>query len=414
MAQVKFRKKSNVRKVIFNPMATRNNTADLSAAASGRVQSLHIFLRNSDGAVKIRTNYNSGLNDRDYEPTGLTNADVTKLYGELNCHFQSLKINGDSENLRKLIAQESWYLYDKLVPDDDKLRIAELHSQYLVEEAALGKDAVLRPFSILVKAHGVTIPWELLYIENPWDDDKNEPIYDERYFLGYWALIQQDITSDKDTSLKLREFGEHGIKIFFDHNLEVARDVESPGIKAMFEKSGFKSDIAQKLVSDDQTDAFIRELMRAPGCIVHMACHSSNLSDEKSQQYICINENYILKEAEIRLNQTRITGKPLLFLNSCEMALVRPDSYCQFLNYFFERGFSAIIATEIEITDEAAWEFAKLVYTEFLQEQSATFDVAIFNARRAILNKNKSLIGFTYSYYGLGNLLRPKIAKEAA
>lgn len=95
---------------------------------------------------------------------------------------------------------------------------------------------------------------------------------------------------------------------------------------------------------------------------------------------------------------------PILFLNSCELAMIKPESYCQFLNYFFERGFSAIVATEIEIDDRAAWDFAKRVYSGFLSSTDTTFDLAIFNARRGFLIDFDSLIGFTYSYYGLGNL----------
>ena len=72
------------------------------------------------------------------------------------------------------------------------------------------------------------------------------------------------------------------------------------------------------------------------------------------------------------------------------------------------------MATEIEISDDVAWDFARLAYSEFLYNGGSTFDVAIFNARRSFLSNYKSLIGFTYSYYGLGNLQRPEIRREVA
>lgn len=380
------------------------NLADLNAVTSGRIRGLHIFLRPTSPNVKIRLNFNRGLDDSDLSECELTIKDITKLYLNLNQLFRSLKQDGESDNLRKRIAEESWYFYKKLVPEEDRRRISELHSQYLVEESTLKDGSFLRPYSILVKAFGVTIPWEFLYIENPWDADKAEIVCDERFFLGYWALIKQDVTQNKRTDERLNDFGEDGVKIFFDHNLNVARDSESPGIKEMFEHAGLKAHFAEKLASDAEPGAFLGELARKSGCIVHMACHSSSSIEDSRGPYIRLNENYFLEEREVRLGQKPVIGQPLLFLNSCEMALVQPESYCQFLNYFFERGFSAIVATEIEISDTAAWDFAKRVYAGFLAGDSSVFDVAIFDARRAFLRDFESLIGFTYSYYGLGNL----------
>lgn len=415
MAQEVLRKKPTKGPHRTISTARKHNEADISAAINGHVGGVHVYLRSTDSNVKIKINYNTGgLEDTEYESRGITVADVERLYSQLNHHFQNLKQYGDSENLRKTIAQESWYLYDKLIPDEDKIKILELHSQYLTEQSTLEEGAILRPQKILVKANGVTIPWELLYIENPWDHEKGEAFYDERYFLGYWAFIQQDITPHSRNYPDVREFTDSGAKVFFDNNLEVARDQEAPGIVTMFNAVGLNSHFADKLETSANNAAFFDELTRRSGCIVHMACHSSNPSNSGSEGFIRINENYILDESSVRLNQFTVAGKPILFLNSCDLALVHPGRYCQFLNYFFERGFGAIIATEIEITDNAAWDFAKLVYSGFLHKEGSAFDVAIFNARRAFLSEYESLIGFTYSYYGLGNRLRPIAGKEAA
>ncbi len=399
--------------MVDSKTATKDNVANLSSAINGHVQGVHIYLRSSDGDVKVRINYNTGLDDAEYQKRDLTLKDAADLYRKLNGFFQQLNQDGDSENLRKLIAQDGWFLYNLLIPDDDKLKIDELHSQYLAEESSLDGAATPHPYKFLIKSNGVTVPWELLYTQNPYDEESDEVYYDEKYFLGYWALIQQDPTPHSRNDPSVFPLDKHGIKIFFDHNLQIAKDVECPGIKTMFKGAGFNSHKAKKLTKDDRSDAFLIELTRKPGCIVHLACHSSQKQkgDGACDQYIRINENYILEEDEIRRSPRRVKGEPLLFLNSCEMALVQPDRYCTFLNYLFSKGFSAIIATEIEITDQAAWDFAKLVYSHFLEEEDTLFDIAIFKARRAFLDQFGSLIGFTYSYYGLGNISKAPLGE---
>ena len=134
------------------------NLADLKAVTGDRIRGLHVFLRPTSPYVKIRLNFNTGLDDSDFSECDLSMKDIVKIYSTLNELFQSLRQDGDLENLRKRIAEESWYLYRKLVPEDDRRRISELHAQYLAEESVLEDGSFLRPYNILVKASGVDLP----------------------------------------------------------------------------------------------------------------------------------------------------------------------------------------------------------------------------------------------------------------
>lgn len=390
-------------------VSSDNSVADLRAATENMVPSLQIYLRVGTERIRTRVNFSSGLDEREFYEAELSIDDVGHLYEVINNQMQSLRQDGDSENLRISLAREGWHLYKKLISDEDRLSIASIHKEYLTEQSVLGADKIFRPVSVLVKSNGVTVPWEFLYIEDPWDGTGYS--CDERYFMGYWAQVQQDITTARRNIPRLQVFGQDGLKIFFDHNLDIARDQEVPGLEALFAAKGLSAHVAEPLRKGESADAFLTEIQSRTGSIVHLACHSENQGGGNDGTFIRVNDNYLVEGHELRTSSIKIGGEPFLFINSCEMAVISPRQFSSFLNYFFDRGFCAVLATEIEITDQAAWDFSQRVYSDFLGGTESSLCFSVFSARRRFLADYDSLIGFTYSYYGLADVICDQTGK---
>lgn len=369
------------------------------ARSANQLPQVSISLREHGGTLSSRVTLPGRLTEEDFNLLSLKVRDLEEHYNDIHSVVGSLEAQKHSENITIRLAELGWILYKALFSDSERSYFSGFRDKYLAESAASKRRLLISPLQILVKSRGLHVPWEFLYTESPYGEDDQIQSIDERFFLGYWAFIRQDVTANRETWTRESKLEKKAIRIFFDDTLTIATRDEAPSIQKLFALQGYDASIALPLDKQMEGKACIADINANPTSLVHFACHSE--APKGAAPFIQISRNYHFSSDELKFGERTLSIQPIAFVNSCKMALLEMQQYSTFVGYFFQRGFSALLATEIRISDPAAWDFAERVYQSFFQPEHGSLVRAVFAARRQMLETSGSLVGFTYRYYGL-------------
>lgn len=145
--------------------------------------------------------------------------------------------------------------------------------------------------------------------------------------------------------------------------------------------------------------------------IHHFASHFTVTSSEADQQFFTIAgcDKTAFKASLFELlaeignwNQQEPLpskgGRPLVFVNACASSTINPQGVASLPNLFFgqlrSRGF---IGTETTMSDGVATEFAAEFYRRFID--GASLGRALYDARRALVEKFRNPLGLYYTCY---------------
>ncbi|RAR48847.1 CHAT domain-containing protein [Paraburkholderia unamae] len=231
----------------------------------------------------------------------------------------------------------------------------------------LGTRADLR-LKIQIVAQTLPVPWPLLYL----GDVSGDVPYSWDNFLGMRHIIEQiplqnpmavtepEITSTPSLNVSL--------------NFHAGIDAQM-GVDVVASQRAFWQGRAGTTIEDRESgDDFIKALRQAqtPDQILYLYCHavSKGLTDPGGPGASCIeltDRLVSLNDLKLRApTDTRLAGKPLVFINACESAEMSSTFYDGFAPYFMDKGARGVIGTECKTPALFAKAWANRFFEEFL------------------------------------------------
>src|SRR5262249_16558101 len=114
----------------------------------------------------------------------------------------------------------------------------------------------------------------------------------------------------------------------------------------------------------------------------------------------------LARKSERRAGTGRAARRPLVFLNACRGAQVRPGAITSFPHFFLHPkkgcGSRGVIGTEANVPDYFAAAFSELFYLYLLSGDN--LGEAIFNTKRHLLREQVNPLGILYTIYAYPNI----------
>jgi hypothetical protein len=241
-----------------------------------------------------------------------------------------------------------------------------------------------------------------------------------RRFPGFSAVVQrrfadipvpQDVKLRNDPKLMLKCFcnprldaAELEIGFFRDWKRKGAIDLEGPWPTGADADGQFADTFSRHLW---RADAPFDGPPRNPPAIDqihHFICHCSFDETNSFQSSLELSDDDRITIGELMCKigtygpASRLTPKPLVFLNACKSAKSRAG-FVSFPEFFLKHNHNrGYIGTGIEIPDRTAAQFSQTFYTQLLQRPPKTVGMALYDAKMRLLELNNPL-GITYVLY---------------
>jgi hypothetical protein len=139
----------------------------------------------------------------------------------------------------------------------------------------------------------------------------------------------------------------------------------------------------------------VEVFFRRKSHVVHVGCHAFAEGEDRDS-YFKVACAFPLRLGYL-MDKCTLKGEPLVLLNACNTG-VNPRSTADFVRVFLGRlGACGVIATEYDVPETFAVEFARKFYEGFLAGE--TVGEALLSARRYFLEKRRNPLGLLYSAY---------------
>jgi len=159
--------------------------------------------------------------------------------------------------------------------------------------------------------------------------------------------------------------------------------------------AGSKEPVAAIMAEHVKEMKAVEVFFRRKSHVVHVGCHAF-AEDEERDSYFKVARAFPLRLGYL-MDKCTLKGEPLVLLNACNTG-VNPRSTADFVRVFLGRlGACGVIATEYDVPETFAVEFARKFYEGFLAGE--TVGEALLSARRYFLEKRHSPLGLLYSAY---------------
>lgn len=246
---------------------------------------------------------------------------------------------------------------------------------------------------IIDNTDNFSIPWELLYSNNP---------YDNLDYSNFWGMrFEISNVSGNNPPPKSRQIGFPFaeflpfVGLITDLKLDHVRNIERPFI---IDHHMLESEELTPLMpaNKKESEIRIRSFFKKRREIYHFACHGDTL-DQDASSYLCVSNNFHITTDKMRISNVNFYEYSIVILNACRTGIVNPlysSNWAQFFSSIRARG---VIATSIYVPDEYAAAFIKEVYHNLLSKK--TVANSLKEARRKFFDENNP-IGLAYTLYG--------------
>ncbi len=131
--------------------------------------------------------------------------------------------------------------------------------------------------------------------------------------------------------------------------------------------------------------------------LVHLACHAFYDDELPNLSYILLSDEFPISLQDIEVYDITLSGHPLIIVNACGTGNLNPLYTSHFAATFLKHGARGVVATECEVPDAFAAEFAKRLYTHLLVGEP--LGESLLATRRYFLGKYHNPSGLLYSMY---------------
>jgi len=238
------------------------------------------------------------------------------------------------------------------------------------------------------------LPWELLYI-----DTLEKPILYEN-FLGAKNIISRIIDSGDIPfpSLYINQAIPR-IGLLTNNDLEYVTLREIPFFDRLHEEQKISLLKLGILNADDRKEGMrnFEIFLTNELDIAHFACHAFG-NDEHDLSYMELSEQFEITLSDLRmLEKLQLFDNPIVILNACGTGNINSKHASFFAKEFLKFGAKGVIATDCEIPDSFAAEFAEQFYLEFLD--GTPLGEALLKTRRYFLEELNNLTVLIYAMY---------------
>jgi hypothetical protein len=234
-------------------------------------------------------------------------------------------------------------------------------------------------------------------------------------FVAFGAVVRRSVPAEIDGDLVLRNADGLPIALFWDANLEGARaeaqffaDLE-PVVRTRLRWPA--GDVAADGAADELTGHLVRPAVQGKVLdqIHHFACHCDSLPDNPADWELRFRADgsdpadVYLSDLNVamfdrRADRAPATGLPIVYMNACGSASIRPDSSASFASLFLRdnknRGF---IGTETDVPDDFAARFSEVFYRRLLCGDR--LGRALHRAKWTMLEECGNPLGALYTLY---------------
>ncbi|WP_448573962.1 CHAT domain-containing protein [Trichothermofontia sp.] len=315
-------------------------------------------------------------------------------------------LNEISQDLRECLYQVVRNNHDQASPTSEEVQqLAEkghlAFKRILVDSGAWDfLSGVFRPgdqATIAIESESLFLPWELIYpasldkplsYENFWG--MRHHIYRVITASGRRPCLPRTIEVDNCPKLGLLTYRELvGVKtgeIIFLHQLS------QEGRISLF--------CLRSLNPDEREQEFneFRCFWNNRLQLVHFACHACNVTP-RTRSYIRLSQNFDITLSDIELYIQELQDRPLIIMNACDTGNSNPlsiDTF-SFVDTFLRCGARGVVATECEVPDAFAADFAQEFYQRFLSGKP--LGESVLESRLHFLKRYNNPSGLLYSLY---------------
>ena len=238
------------------------------------------------------------------------------------------------------------------------------------------------------------LPWELLYI-----DSIERPISSEN-FLGAKYVISRIIDAgDVPFISPYISQVTPRIGLLTNNDLEYVSLREVPFFDRLQEEQKiflFKLGILNP--NDKQNGMRNFEVfLDGPLDIAHFACHAFG-NNEHDLSNLVLSEQFEIALSDLeKLEQLQLRDNPIVVLNACGTGNINSRHASFFAKAFLKFGARGVIATDCEVPDSFAAEFAEHFYSEFLD--GTPLGESLLKIRRYFLQELNKPAVLIYSMY---------------
>jgi hypothetical protein len=244
--------------------------------------------------------------------------------------------------------------------------------------------------SIQISAEDFFLPWEMLF---------RPPRQGEKIEEGFWGFrynICRTVLYAGRSVTKPTLVADRVPDVSF-----LSEPDDSPGQMGLLEELRRDRRIVLNQLAPlepgqaEQEMKAVEVFFRRKSHVVHIGCHAF-AEDEDRDSYFKVARAFPLRLGYL-MDKCTLKGEPLVLLNACNTG-VNPRSTADFVRVFLGRlGACGVIATEYDVPEAFAVEFARKFYEGFLAGE--TVGEALLSARRYFLEKRHNPLGLLYSAY---------------
>ena len=248
------------------------------------------------------------------------------------------------------------------------------------------------------------VPWGLLYFGKAGDDD---PL-DWDLFLGMRHVVEQ-IPFQAGSLVVDTEIPSGpalAVSVNFNTSIDKQYDLDVVARQRSFwhelaEKAGGHLTLAEGLTRKDILGSFRRP---SSDQLTYLYCHAETAEPgapggiNASSFVFASDERLTLEEMNRNAPTTDVfPGKPLVFINACESAELRPEFYDGFIPYFMAKGARGVVGTECETPAIFATEWALRFFPRFLD--GVPLGEVFLDLRREFREQHGNPLGLLYNVY---------------
>lgn len=252
-----------------------------------------------------------------------------------------------------------------------------------------------------VDAKDFVVPWELLYENFQLGKLERNSFWGYKYIIERTFPPKTDRDSFFDSTILVKNLPRLGLVA--DATLKHVADTEIPMFNQLKKDKAIYLIKLRNLDSQNRDNEIGGQLLRfLDGSlhVLHFACHAEPAVVGESESEFCLilpGEFKFCPDDFIAYG-VKMSHAPLVVLNACDTDIRDPSQTFSLVESLHEHGARGVVATESEVPDFFASEFAKQFYTRFLSGE--ILGLAILGARKYFAKKPfRNPLGLLYSMY---------------
>jgi hypothetical protein len=248
------------------------------------------------------------------------------------------------------------------------------------------------------------VPWGLLYLGKAGDDD---PL-DWDLFLGMRHVVEQIPFQAGSLVIDTEIPSGPALAVSVNFNTSIDKQYELDVVarqrsfwKELAQKAGSHMTLVEGLTRKDILGSFRRP---SSDQLTYLYCHAETAEPgapggiNASSFVFASDERLTLEEMNRNAPTTdAFPGNPLVFINACESAELRPEFYDGFIPYFMAKGARGVVGTECETPAIFATEWALRFFPRFLD--GAPLGELFLDLRREFRKQHGNPLGLLYNVY---------------